>query len=213
MARDGVFAGDRDAGASAVLPGVQPNPAVSSEDVDDIIERTLPTGPSQRNGSVFLLARTLKGHPAYADASSRDLGWIVKKWHKTGLQRGVIATQAWEESFADFVAAWPKVKFPAGNDPMTRLKEQLVEQPWPRTALKFEHEPVQRLVAVCCFLQRLVGKDVFFLACRTAQKLAGFTNHVEAARYLKMLVGTEILEITDPGNKRRARRYRYLPAD
>ena len=62
---------------------------------------------------VFELARALKAIPALADAEARDSRDPVRRWHERALP--IIGTKPFDETWADFVTAWPRVKHPKGS--------------------------------------------------------------------------------------------------
>ena len=128
---------------------------------------------------MFELARALKGIPALADAPAENLGPYVRRWHTLGVEKGVIGTEPFEETRIDFLIAWPKVKFPKGAEPMTKVFELAKRAPTPQAALRYEQDGLRLLVALCRELQRASGDKPFFLACRTAGGLLG-VKHVTA---------------------------------
>ena len=131
----------------------------------------LPAGPGHRNRKVFELARALKAVPWLSDACGKDLDRLepcLRVWHNEGVRRGVIATVPFTETWIDLLRAWPKVKFPKGEEPMVALLERAARGPAPSAADRYEEEGLRLLVALCCELQRAAGSDPFFLACRTA---------------------------------------------
>jgi len=71
---------------------------------------------------------------------------------------------------------------------------------------------VRHLIRICMVLQRLNPDTSFHLSCRFAADLLtkGGTpvSHTAAADTLRMLVNHKVLTLADPGNNRRARRYR-----
>jgi hypothetical protein len=178
-------------------------------DVRQAIQETLPTGPGRRNRQVLELARALKAIPRLADGPADDLLSYVRRWHE--LAKPVISTQAWEETWIDFLRAWPRVKFPKGTEPMVQIFERAQQADPPKVARQFEIAEVRLLVALCRELQRASGDRPFFLACRTAGQLLQ-VNHATAWRWLFLLTHTGVIREEEKGDraKRRASRYRYL---
>jgi len=174
----------------------------------------LPAGPGRRNRRVFELARALKSIPWLADAGGQDLDRLepcLRVWHNEGVRRGVIATVNFSETWIDFLRAWPKVRFPKGQEPMVAVFQKAFEGPLPAVAERYDQRGLRLLVALCRELQRAAGAEPFFLACRTAGRLLD-VSHVQAHRWLFLLVHDGIIEVVEPGDrsKRRASRYRYL---
>jgi hypothetical protein len=95
------------------------NPEPESDAIETAIRSTLPKQPGQRNKLVFELARVLKAVPGLSDASFDALLPLVRQWHN--LAKPFIGTPAVEETLADFIHAWSRVKFPKGKEPMANI--------------------------------------------------------------------------------------------
>jgi hypothetical protein len=177
----------------------------------ETLEHTLPPTVGHRNHQVFELARALKSIPRLADAAADDLEPLVRRWHELGVARGVIGTRPFEETWIDFLYAYPRVKFPKGAEPMTAIFQRARSADPPPAALRYEHLGLRLLVALCRELQRVSGEKPFFLGCRTAGKLLG-VDHVTAWRWLFLLQHHHVIHEEEKGDwrKRRASRYRYL---
>ena len=188
---------------------------ITTTSLDAVVEaailESLPSGVGKRNRQVFELARALKAIPTLADAPVDMLESHVRCWHTLGVQKGVIRTEPFEETWIDFITAWPKVKFPKGGEPMTKLFEVAKQSPTPQAALRYEQGGLRLLVALCRELQRVSGDKPFFLGCRTAGSLLG-VKHVTAWRWLILLAHDKIVEEVEKGDRahRRASRFRYL---
>jgi len=185
--------------------------------VEAAIQETLPTEPrtypgkGRRNDQVFELARTLKGIPRMADADAGDFEPVVRRWHTLGLQRGVVGSEAFEETWINFLRGWPKVRFPKGAEPMTAIFEQAKRSPVAQAAKRYEPPGLRLLAALCQELQRPSGDKPFFLACRTAGKLLE-VDHTTAWRWLWLLAHDGVIREVEKGDRarRRASRYRWL---
>jgi hypothetical protein len=192
--------------------------SVTSEGTDPEIERailaTIPAHTGRRNRQVFELARALKGIPRLADAPADAMRPYVRRWHRVGLERGVIATVPFEETLIDFIHAWPRVKFPKGNQRVLAIVQRAKDSPPPAVAQNYEGDRLRLLVAICREFQRESGSSPFFLSCRMAAALLGLgeNGHVSAWRWLELLVHDKVLENVERGErgKRRATRYRYI---
>lgn len=174
------------------------------------IESTLPSYVGQRNRSLFEFARTLKAIPALADAQAQDLRDIVKLWHRQALP--VIGTKPFDDTWAEFVYCWAHVKFPKGEEPMTRMLANAEASDLPLIALNYESPDTHLLIKLCRELQRASGSGPFYLSCRTAGNLLG-VDHTHAWKQLGMLVCDGVIQIVEPGTKIRATRYRYIAPD
>ena len=151
----------------------------SQDAIEHAITSTLPTASGQRNKLVFVLARALKAIPGICDAPAKELCSIVRRWHE--LARPVITTEPFEETWIDFLKAWPKVKFPLGADPMTDILQRAVRSPLPKAAEQYEQQRLRLLVALCRELQASAANEPFYLSCRTAGRLLE-VDHMTANR-------------------------------
>jgi len=177
--------------------------------IQEAIESTLPTSHVKRNKAVFELCRALKAIPLLHDADPIQLRDIVKQWHQAALP--CIGTKPFEETWADFIYGWPKVKFPKGQEPMAMIKKKAEESTPPIIALELYDCPkTLLLVCLCRELQRASGDGPFYLACRTAGRLLFGGDHMAASRRLKVLVTDGFLALVEKGTKTKAARYRYL---
>ncbi len=174
-----------------------------------LISATLPQGEGQRNKALFELARRLKGVPELFDADPRGLREYVKEWHQLALP--VINTKSFEESFADFLRGWQKVKFPAGAKPLEGLFAEAIASPLPACAGKYETPKVQQLVALCRRLQTAWHPLPFPLACRSAAGVLG-VSHVTANDWLFVLCADGVIREMEKGSQKtkRASRFQYL---
>jgi hypothetical protein len=183
------------------------------EGVEEAIRATLPSEYGTRNRKVFEFARTLRSLPQFADADPRDLRAIVREWHRRALPK--IRTKVFEETWIDFLKAWPRVRHPKGTEPMMQTFLRAVESDAPRIAVVNypENQRLQIFVALCRELQRAAGVEPFYLSCRTAGRLFS-VSHTEAARWFFLLESDRILEVVNKGgtskNPRNATRFRYL---
>lgn len=178
------------------------------------VESTLPDTFGTRHRRIFELARAMKAIPELAEATAAALRPAVKEWHRRALPN--IRTTEFAETWADFITAWPRVRYPRGMgvaDALRRADEQSV----PLVALELDYPPhLRRLVALCRELQRDAGDGPFYLACRTAERLLGI-DHATAGRWFRVLLADGVLECIESQKWQRgawrARRLRYLPPD
>jgi hypothetical protein len=188
-----------------------PQNGILTNEIRTFIQRYLPKTTGTRNKQIFELARAIKGLPRYADADAMTLLPLVQYWHGEGIRRGVIETQTFDDTMADWLNSWPKVKFPKGEDPMTRVV-QLAQQKKPQAAKQFDTEAVRLLVGICYHLQKATGDNPFFLSCRKAGEIIQ-VSHVQASKYLSMLVSVQLLKLVgkaEPGPGQQAQRYFWI---
>ncbi len=182
-------------------------------DIERAITESLPATVGRRNQQVFELARVLKGIPRLADAPTDALRPHVRRWHGLGLAKGLIGTESFDETWANFVHAWPRVRFPRGSEPLAAVLERAKQSAPPAAALAYEDDRLRLLVAFCRELQHACADHPFFLSCRTAAQLVG-VDHVLAWRWLGLLEHDRVLLVTQRGapGGRRATRYRWSAA-
>ena len=178
------------------------------ETVEKAIRESLPTGVGRRNNQVFDLARALKA-TTLADSDPRHLQSVVREWHRRALP--FIGTKPFEESWINFLRAWPRVKFPKGTGPMAQIFAIAVAATLPEVAERYEQQQLKLLVSLCRELQRAAGDGPFFLSVRTAARLLGVDNST-AWRWLFLLEQDGILKVEARGDQKtwKATRYRYI---
>lgn len=141
------------------------------------------------------------------DAPLSALRPAVQRWHQLAMP--IIGTKPFDLTWADFVYAWPRVRFPNGREPMRQILARADAGEPPNVALQYEAPETRRLVCLCRELQRASGNEPFFLSCRTAAGLLQIDHHT-AWRRLNMLVADGVLTITAPGTKTKATRFKYV---
>ena len=169
---------------------------------------TLPTCPGERNKLVFGLARALKAIPGLIDAGLEQLQPLVRQWHN--LAKPNIGTPAFEETWLDFIHAWPRVKFP-GKEPMAMILATAVALEPPEAVRHYESEPLKLLASLCRELQRATGDAPFFLSVRTVGKYFN-VDPGTASRWLTLLRFDRVIDEVEKGTQKtgRASRYRFL---
>jgi hypothetical protein len=167
------------------------------------IEATKTRVPWQRG--VFELARHLmplaagyniaKDNPALFDE-------VVRDWHTAARPRATF-TEVW----AEFVVAWPKVKYAAGEGLFEVVVARASDQAyWPR---EYDEPQTNHLLAVCHELGRGVPGGVFYLSARTAMRVCGFGNAMTASTRLRVLQADGWIQLVEKHTKTRAARYRF----
>jgi hypothetical protein len=183
---------------------------VLEEGIEWAIAATLPTEVHERHKCIFEFARHLKAVSGLADAKATDLEPYVRLWHQAALP--IIYTKPWEETWFDFLDAWPRVRYPAGQEPLALAWAAAQAAPVPAVALRYESPRLRLLVALCRELQRTVGDNAFFLSCRKADELIGLGDYSGAAKWLRGLCNAGVLELVKQGDRAtgHASSYRYL---
>lgn len=180
-------------------------------DFDKVIESTLPQKVGTRNRKVFELARALRSLPEYFDADPKFFEQVVREWHRRALPN--IRTQDFEETWIDFLKAWPKIRWKIGDSPMSDTFERAKGLPVPELAAHYDNPKLRLLVAWCKLLQERTGEGGFFLSVRTAGKYLD-VEPMTANRWLFLLEQDRVLEVVEKGKLTRAggiaTRFRYI---
>ena len=178
--------------------------------LQEAILTTIPASPGNRNKAIFEFARRLKSRLEYADAAPVQLEELLRAWHQVALPN--LGTKDFDETRIDFLKGWDKIKYPHGTGPFLEAMQRLDTTELPRCADRYDDVNKRRLVGICRELQRINPSGPFFLSCRTAGDWLKI-DHTTASRWLFLLCADGILKLVEPGDKKRAARYRYLPAD
>jgi hypothetical protein len=183
----------------------KPQPELLADDLDALIAETLPHGPGQRNRAVFSFARALKGRAEYASADPHTLRPLVEQWHALAL--AVITTKEFDETWKDFLTAWPRVKCPACSGSVAAALERAKAAP----VAGFNSRELALLAGICRELQTHAKDRPFFLSCRTAGQLCG-VSHERGAQLLRELIRARVIEVARPAEvaRRRAAEYRCV---
>lgn len=178
------------------------------KEVENAIEHTLPQKQGQRNDAVFPLCQWLKALPELRNLPAKELKPIVKEWHKRAYP--VIGTKNFTVTWADFIHAWPRVKWPKGDVMLSQAVKKALEG---KTVLpeidEYDTEEARLLLKVCYELQQGMGDSPFFLASRKAGGIIGL-SHRAAFKLLEMFVADGKLELVQTHTTRKAPRYRYI---
>lgn len=178
--------------------------------LQEAIFTTVPSAPGQRIKAMFAFARWLKSRPEYADCDPAQLEEFVRAWHEVALPH--LGTKDFDETRIDFLKGWKKIKYPHGTGPFADAMKRLDTTLLPRCADRYDDVKKKRLVGLCRELQRHNPTGPFFLSCRTAGTCLGI-DHTTANRWLFLLRADGILTLVEPGDTKRAARYRYIPDD
>lgn len=176
----------------------------SDEAIQIAIASTLPTTVGSRHRAIFELARKLKAIQELAGAEVNALKPILRQWHQAAPP--VIGTKPFEDTWIDFVEAWPKVKHPAG-EVINRLFTLAVTSEHPQGIEPDETPQINVLVRLCRELQCVIshGTEPFHLDVRTAGSLLQ-VDHTTAHRWLSCYCTTGLLNSFPEAAKRAARR-------
>jgi hypothetical protein len=182
-------------------------------EVENAIAETLPLEAGTRNRRIFEFARALKSLPQVADAEPEELRDIVTVWHRRALPK--IRTQEFEETWIDFLKAWPRIRYVKGEEPMAQIFERAIQLEPPQIAAEKypNHSKLKILASLCRELQRAAGSSPFFFSARTAARLLNVAP-MTASRWFFLLQSDGILKLVSRGGTaetvREASRYRYI---
>ena len=181
--------------------------------VEKAVAETLPREFGTRNRCVFEFARAVKSLPQFAGAEPTELRELVKMWHERALP--TMRTKGFEDTWIDFLKAWPRIKYAKGQEPMTQIFEKAIQLDPPSIAVeKYPgNSKLTILTSLCRELQRAAGENPFFLSARTAGRLLN-VSPMQASRWFFLLQSDGILKLVSKGGTaetvRQASRYRYI---
>ena len=178
--------------------------SVASE-IEKWIAATIPTAKGMRHRCVFKLARALKGIPEFANTNPEELREYVKAWHTQALV--FIGTPEFEETWIDFVRAWPRVRNPLEHDILADAFERAKANP---IDTGYESAAITLLAGLCRELQSAVGDAEFWLSCRSGARLFAVEPST-ISRWLWLLEHNGWITTIEKGTQRdnKATRFRF----
>jgi len=193
--------------AQCLVPSVSHSTAADA--IEAAIVATLPNRVGHRHHQVFQLCRALRAVSSLKGASFSKLKPEVRRWHDRAKQR--VEMDPFDEVWADFIEGWPRVKHPAGSEPIREIFARAVAAPLPAAALQYDLPAPRWLVALCRQLQREKGNSPFFLAARAAADVLKI-HHATVSRWLKVLQADGVLKLVSKGghDQHKASEYRYI---
>jgi len=173
----------------------------------ELIARTTPTRATQRNRKILDLARGLRFNLGMGDRPLRDLRPLVRQWHDAAAP--VNRRVAFDDTWADFIHAWNRVRHPLAMDVLAAAWENSQHDPPPAAVELYDSTQVRGLVCLCAALARMSPSRRFFLSTRSAALLVNATPG-RVHRWLRMLAADGVLTVIDRGSRRRAGRFRWV---
>jgi hypothetical protein len=155
----------------------------------------------------------LKALPQTKDAEAARLRPLVRRWHDAALP--FMGQVAFEETWACFLEAWPRVKHAAGAGPFEQLWEKSATAPQPGAARAYDDPHLRRLVTFCRLLHKHAKGRPFPLDCRRVALLLGVHRN-KVWRWLTLVLAADgVLQLVAPGNwsQGRANEYRYVESN
>lgn len=181
--------------------------------IEKAINETLPFEFGTRNRKIFDFARTLKTLPQFEEADPKQFREVVRAWYNRALPN--IRTKEFEETWIDFLQAWPRVKYPKGQEPIMKIFEKVKTIKPPQVAAKLypDNNKLKILASLCRELQHEAKENPFYLSVRTTGNLLG-ASPMQASRWLFLLVSDGLLKIVEKGGTkntvRKATRFKYI---
>lgn len=168
----------------------------------------VPFRMGMRHNCIFNLARHLKSQ--YPNSTGLQLKTAFTDWWQQSLP--IIGTKDFDESWTDFLVAWGKVMYPAGQ----ALNLISIGLPDPSTTNHASIYGIKgaNLLELCIRLDKNQknnwNNEPFPLSCRVAGDVLDISrNH--ANQLLTLLTNDGSLELVSKGNTVRANRYRLNP--
>ena len=168
-----------------------------------IVAATLPKQAGERNARILDLARGLKFDAGLGALPLSKVKPIVREWHRQAL--ATIGTKPFDATWAEFIRAWGRARLPLFADVLQSALARAKAKPAPE-AKAYDTIEVRLLVSLC---RELAGSDGrFFLSTHAAGKLLN-VQPMTVQRMFGILIGDELVEIVERGDRHRATRYRW----
>ncbi|MHB8954084.1 MAG: bifunctional DNA primase/polymerase [Pirellulaceae bacterium] len=198
----------------------QPRDSLPEEEIDAVIERTLPPHKGTRHDALFALTRELVGlygpdpRPVLDEVIA-----VVTRWYGRALERKLsTGAHAVDDCVERVLDAWPMVRVPGGSNPLEVAVKKARQQPDHPACCRLlaPSESTRLLLGICAHLADQDG--LFFLSCGdAAQALSHALNRryekTHADRAFKRLICAGVLEVVHPGEPwrgGRATEYRFI---
>ena len=182
-------------------------------DVGEFVASAVPSNRHQNHKLLFRLARAVKALEKRfgRELSQTELRELFDGWYDRAapfLREG----QSRDEYWFEFLEGYEHVKYPLGEEVITKAWEKAQRSSSPRIAMQFESSEIRLVVSLCRELQRVAGRQAFYLSCRTVQRLLHHETHTKAALWLRGLVRSKIIKEVEKGGAltNKASRYKYL---
>lgn len=175
--------------------------------IDSAIKKTLPQEAGQRDRCIFTFCQWLKAIPEVRGRTAAELKSIVRRWHTTAYP--VIGTKPFDDTWADFVYGWKRVKWRKGILLERAVQQAREDTQNPPEAQSYDDPRTQLLVRLCWQLQQSRGDQPFYLSLRTAGEILG-VSHISAGKKLEMLMADGLLAIAAAHTNIFATRYKYI---
>lgn len=178
----------------------QLEPRDIESDIAAAIAETLPARHGERHCKLFEFGRRLKA--ILGDVRAVECRAYVAEWHQQALPH--MRTKPLEESWSDFLIAWPRIRFAYGET-LDVLVERALSRPDPAAlraarAVGLDGGNMLKLSALCFELARARDFQPFRLSVRLAARSIK-VNEKTAHRGLLAFVSVGVLRLVDRGEQ------------
>jgi hypothetical protein len=163
--------------------------------------------------SLFTFCRALKAFQITVarKMSGDDLNDAFSMWWQTA-QPLLSSGADFDEFRFVFLDTYGNTHSALGSNSLEEALRLAESSALPKAAKRYTGARLQKLVAVCYFLQRLTCGQPFFLSVRDAARVMGSRDLRMAGQMLGGLVTDEVLRLVEPGKPggRKAARFRFV---
>jgi hypothetical protein len=176
--------------------------------VCEAIARTVVVSPEPVHirKQLFQLTREVKTIVGFEKPIDDTFKPIVKAWHKQSGKH--LEDESIDILWAQFKTSWDKIKYPTGDAIFLTLIRKAECSEYPPISKNYQ-DVAKELIRLCAVLDAHWSPEPFYLSCRHAELLFGY-SHAKMAKLLELLVLDGVLELVKKGSMGRASRYKYL---
>jgi len=185
------------------------NPSESQiEKISEAIAQTIVTSPDPAHvrKQLFQLAREVKTIIGFDETFDNRCKSVVIEWHR--LSGKHLKDESIDILWAQFKTSWDKIKYPTGDAIFLTLIRKAESSKYPPICNDYE-DVGKELIRLCAVLDTHWSPGPFYLSCRLAEEMYGF-SHAKMAKLLELLVLDGVLELVKKGSMGRASRYKFL---
>lgn len=178
--------------------------------VEDAVRVSMPSKKRENNACLFKLARAVKTLEVKGQTFDLPkLEVVFDRWY-TQAHKFLREDQTKEDYYLEFMNACQRAKFPLGGAMVAEAWGKATSQPLPPEAKKWTNPKLQLLVALLKQMQAMKGAGPFFITLRDCAALLGCNSHTTVDTWMGALAKLSYIRVAEPGNERRATRYRYV---
>ena len=186
------------------------NPSdVKKQKIREAIMQTVVESPDPKHirKQLFRLAREVRTIVGFDRPIDDTFKSIVGAWHE---QSGIhLEDELIDILWAQFKTSWNKIKYSTDNETFVKLLEIAEQSQFPPICKDCHDDVTKELIRLCAVLDAYWSPEPFYLSCRHAELLFGY-SHAKMAKLLELLVLDGVLELVKRGSMGRASRYKFL---